>query len=529
MKNNNKTTQQGKLFSFDVLVIGSGISGLMYALELIALKPKCKIALICKKSLPLTNSYFARSGVAISTNPPDTIKQHIADTIKAGEDLADQKSVKEIIENSASIIDKLKQYDIRFGNSLYKGGGHSYPRLHHIKDQFGQKAILKLINQIYQKPQITIFQWHTAIDLIPAATDAYASGAYVFDERNNLVHTFTAKLVVLANGGAGSLYSHSTNISASTGDGFAMAHRAGIKIRNMEFYQFHPTVLYDIKTNSILIPEALRALGAYLLNSNDKKRFMQKYDPKNKEISRRNIVVQAIIKEMEKSNKPFVYLDIRHLDEKTLKNKFSYLLNILKNFGINYKQDLIPVAPAAHYSIGGVIAKPNGQTNIKNLLAIGEIANTNFHGATRLAGNALLECIVMALLAAQNSLPILCNKKFNQNKIKKWKAGRKSIFKHTKEIKLHRKNLCEEMFTFAGIIRNEKNLQVLLKLINIREEIINHYWESYQISRELIELRNMILVAKLITQSALLRKESRGEHYREDYPQKLSAAKNTIV
>ncbi len=529
-------SQKGKRYQFDVLVIGSGIAGLNYILDLLKLKPNCKIALITKKTLPDSNSFYAQGGIAAANSPKDSIQQHVEDTLKAGDNLCNKKAVEKILAAGQKAIERLEARGIRFDlNDLAREGGHTHRRIYHSGDKTGKEIIRSLLAEIKKQPQVKTFEFHAAINLITQnrehvpASQPEVIGAYVLEEANNKIHAFLSNCVVLATGGAGKIYRYTSNLGVATGDGIAMAYRAGARLGNLEFYQFHPTLLYNVNINNFLISEALRGEGAYLRNADTKKRFMEKYAADKMELATRDIVARAIFNEIENSKQPFVYLDIRRKKHPFLKKRFPLIFNTLMDIGIDISKDFIPIIPAAHYLCGGILTDTSGQTDIKRLYAIGETAFTGLHGANRLASNSLLEGVVMANFAAQHSADWIGKPIKLLQRIQDWNSKGIIDSRRASQIHAHWSGLRSEMTSYAGIIRTKDGLKDLLKLIEDRRQMIEDYYWKYSITKDLIELRNITLVASLIVRSAIQRKESRGGHYREDYPKKFRRKEETII
>jgi len=524
-------SQQGTRQQFDVIVIGSGIAALSYILELTQLNPNLKIALLTKITLVDSNTYYAQGGIAAVFNAEDTVNQHVKDTLQAGDGLCNQQAVNAILEQGRASIEFLQNNGVLFDRSesgeLSRGreAGHSERRIYHCGDQTGAFIASALISQIKKQKAVTIFEQYTAINLItndlqhqPGSVTEVV-GLYALANVTGLIHTFLANVVVLATGGAGKVYRYTTNPDVATGDGVAMAYRAGARVGNMEFYQFHPTLLYHPKINNFLISEALRGEGAYLRLANTGERFMQRYAPQAMELATRDIVARAIFSEIEQSDYDFVCLDIRHKDKQFLQQRFPIIYQTLLNLGLDLSKDLIPVVPAAHYLCGGVLTDTSGRTDLARLYAIGEVAFTGLHGANRLASNSLLEGIVMGRNAAQASREWVTKKLQLQNNIQDWKTTSVIDTRRSIQINAHWRGLRGEMSAYAGIIRTEAGLQDLLRLVSLRRNMIEKYYWDHLITRDLIELRNISLVAELIVKSALRRHESRGNHFREDYPQ----------
>lgn len=535
---NNNLAQRGQRHHVDALVIGSGLAGLLYILELHEKAPDANIILVSKKNLNESNSWYAQGGISSVTLESDSFNQHIKDTIDAGDGLCVLDAVKNLLKAAPNAIEKLKHYGVKFDESLAKEGGHSERRIHHIGDYTGKAIIQALIHSLQKQKQIIVLENHTAVNLIVPGkkhipgTQHEVIGAYLLNNLNGKIDTYIAKTVVLGTGGAGKIYRYTSNPETATGDGIAMAYRAGARIGNMEFYQFHPTVLHHHKINNFLITEALRGEGAYLLHPETLERFMQKYD-KKAELATRDIVSRAIFTEIELSNKNFVYLDIRHQSREFLQQHFPSIFSTLLELGIDMSKDLIPVVPAAHYLCGGILTDVTGRTDLKRLYAIGETAFTGLHGANRLASNSLLEAAVMAELAANDTVNLLKKAMPNDHKadhdIDDWDSQSVIDSRRASQINAHWRGLRGEMTSYAGIVRTEAGLKDLLHLIQARREMIEDYYWKYTVTTDLIELRNISLVAELIVRSALKRQESRGGHYREDYPQKSYKSKESVL
>ncbi len=534
-----KISQCGQSYSFDALVIGSGIAGLCYILELLKKAPHIRVALITKGKLIQSNSYYAQGGMA-AANSKGNLEHHIEDTLKAGDDLCHAETVQAILERGFESIEYLLAEGVPFDRdgsnhlSLTKEAGHSNPRIYHINDKTGAAIIDVLLQQLKKHASITIFENHIAVNLItktlPHTPQAFPEviGAYVLSEACNQIHTFLANVTVLATGGAGKVFRYTTNPEFATGDGVAMAYRAGARVGGLEFYQFHPTLLYHSKINNFLISEALRGEGAYLRSPVSGERFMQHYAPKEMELATRDVVARAIFSEIEKSHFDFVYLDIRHKEKSFLEKRFPTIFHTLSTIGLDLSQDLIPVVPAAHYMGGGILTDINGRTDLQRLFAIGETAFTGLHGANRLASNSLTEGVVMGRLAAERSLADI-EKPFVISKQPAWDSTCVVDSRRASQINVHWRGLRGEMSSYAGIIRTENGLNDQLKLILTRKEMIEEYYWHYAITRDLLELRNIILVAELIVRFALKRRESRGGHFREDFSEKKFDMEESIA
>lgn len=534
-------TQQGQAFEYDVLVIGTGLAGLQYCLQLLTLNPRVRIALLSKAELSECNSRYAQGGIAACMSKQDSCASHINDTLLAGDGLCYEPAVRSIVEQAPAAIQALMACSIDFAHDpsgalhLAQEGGHSHRRIVNCGDQTGLTVTETLLARVRTHPQIQCFENHIAVNLIthysPHCMDTQGEvlGAYVLDSATNRIHTFAARCVVLATGGAGKTYRYTSNPMVATGDGVAMAYRAGARIGNMEFYQFHPTLLHHPQLNNFLISEAVRGEGALLKNAETGARFMEQYAPEHKELATRDVVARAIFNEIEQGQSGYVYLDITHQSPAFLKKRFPHIDATLKQIGIDMSQDYIPVVPAAHYQCGGVLTDLTGRTDLMRLYAIGEVAFTGLHGANRLASNSLLEAVVMANYAAHQSLKDITSTPRSLEKIASWSAPIAINTRRASQINAHWRGLRGEMTSYAGIVRTEAGLDDLLHLIIQRKKAIEDYYWKHCITRDFIELRNIVLNAELIVRAALCRRESRGGHYREDYPTKNPLSQESIA
>ncbi len=513
---------------FDFLIIGSGIAGLTYAIKVANELPEAKIAIVTKADEKESNTKYAQGGIAVVIDEiSDSYQQHVNDTLKAGDGLCKKDIVKIVVGEGPKRFKELVEWGVNFDkkNGKYDlglEGGHSKKRILHHKDITGLEIEKTLLNQIYQKPNIHLFSQHFAIDLITEhhlnkKNDIYSRkplcyGAYIFSTIDEKIIPFTSKITLLATGGIGQVYQNTTNPTIATGDGIAMAYRAKIILNSIEFIQFHPTALYHSTTNpSFLISEAVRGFGALLRNKSGEL-FMQQYDNR-KELASRDIVSRAIDNELKKSGDECVFLDCRHLNIDEFKNHFPNILQKMNEIGINLKQDMIPVVPAAHYLCGGISVNEFGQSSIENLYACGECAYTGLHGANRLASNSLLEALVFADRCFQNSIKLVESIILPEN-IPGWNDERTTQPKELILITHNLKELQNLMSDYVGIIRSEERLEKANKRLKMLYEETEEMYKKNKISPQLIELRNMITVAYLIVQQSLKRTENKGAFYK---------------
>ncbi|KPJ67864.1 MAG: L-aspartate oxidase [Coxiella sp. DG_40] len=515
---------------FDVLIIGSGAAGLSLAIHL---SKYCRVALLSKNFVQEGATLYAQGGIASVLNAKDSIEDHITDTINVGAGLCDPNIVRFTVEQGPKCIQWLIDKGVKFTQvlnnkkhyHLTQESGHSYKRIIHVEDATGKAVEETLISLVKTNPNITIFEFHMVVDLI--IQRGLCVGAYVYDEKQDKVNVFRSKATVLATGGASRVYLYSSNPAVASGDGIAIGWRAGCRVCNMEFNQFHPTCLYHPAARSFLISETLRGEGAYLLLPNGK-RFMHKYDS-NLELAPRDVVARAIDHEMKRLGIRHVLLDISHKPAKFIKRRFPTIYERCLEYGFDITKQPIPVVPAAHYTCGGVQVDLNGRTNISNLYAIGEVSYTGLHGANRLPSNSLLECLVFAESASKDLI---------QN-LKKWHYAKKipswneSWVKDSNEevFVLHNwEEIRHFMWDYVGIVRSNKRLQRAAHRIALLKKEIQEYYGNFRVNKNLLELRNLIIVADLIVRSAQRRKESRGLHYTLDYPKEAPGKpKNTIL
>ncbi|MCK4869886.1 MAG: L-aspartate oxidase [Gammaproteobacteria bacterium] len=520
-----------KHYDTDVLIIGSGAAGLGLALRL---KDHCRVALLAKDTVQECSTLYAQGGVAVVMSDEDSIESHIADTIDAGAGLCNPKVVRFAVERGPKAVQWLINQGAHFttekDNAKYhltREGGHTHRRVLHAADATGHELEVTLADIATASPNIKIYERFIAVDLIKKYNRCV--GAYVYDEKHKRVVTFSAKIVVLATGGASRVYLYSSNPDVSIGDGIAMAWRLGATIANMEFNQFHPTVLHHppAKGGSFLISEALRGEGALLKLPNGE-RFMPEYD-KRAELAPRDIVARAIDDIIKRHGLPHVLLDISHKPASFIKKHFPTIYNKCLAYGFDITKEPIPVVPAAHYTCGGVKIDLNGKTDIPNLYAIGEVTCSGLHGANRMASNSLLECLVFAESASEEIINNLANIKLI-NEIKPWDESWVKDSSDEVFVSHNWDEIRKFMWDYVGIVRSNKRLERAEHRIKILKKEIQEYYGNFRIDRNLIELRNLIVVADLIVRSAKQRRESRGLHYTLDYPQKLKTKpKNTSL
>ncbi|MGD8783023.1 MAG: L-aspartate oxidase [Thioalkalispiraceae bacterium] len=511
----------------DILLIGGGAAGLSLALRL---ADNHTIALISKGKLEEGSSFYAQGGIAAVLDQEDSLESHINDTLAAGAGLCDPEVVKFVVERGKQNIEWLIERGVPFtkkvadhpqsGYHLTREGGHSHRRIIHAADATGRALTTTLANQAKAHPNIQIYEQHNAVDLITASKLGYDEnrclGAYVLDINTHLVKVFHANHTVLATGGASKVYLYTSNPDTATGDGIAMAWRAGCRVANLEFNQFHPTCLYHPQAKAFLITEALRGEGA-ILKLPDGRPFMKDFDERA-ELAPRDIVARAIDHEMKRLGSEYVLLDISHKPAKFIRTHFPTVYTRCLEFGYDLTKEAIPVVPAAHYTCGGVMTNLHGQTDIAGLYAIGEVAFTGLHGANRMASNSLLECLVFAESASEYINTYRNERLFNV-KIPDWDESRVTDSDEEVVVTHNWHELRRFMWDYVGIVRTNKRMQRALSRVNLLLHEIDEYYGNFRITNDLLELRNLTVAARLIIQSALQRKESRGLHYTLDYPQ----------
>ena len=520
---------------FDVIVVGSGGAGLSLALSL---PDHFKIAVLAKSTLTDASTYFAQGGVAAVLDKTDSIQQHIDDTMIAGSHLCEIDAVRQTVEGGRPSVDFLLEQGVQFTLDhdaqlhLTREGGHSQRRIIHAADATGKAISTTLVERAQQKENISIFENFIAIDLITTQklgqfnVENRAVGLYALDEANEKVHTFLAPFTALACGGAMKAYLYTSNPDIATGDGIAMAYRAGCRVANMEFNQFHPTCLYHPQARSFLITEAMRGEGAYL-RLPDGERFMLRFDERA-ELAPRDIVARTIDHEIKRLGIRHVWLDITHQPPEFVKEHFPTLYARLLELGIDITTEMIPVVPAAHYTCGGVVVDEHSQTDIAGLYAIGETSYTGLHGANRMASNSLLECFVYGMSAAKH-MTEQSNQHFKAPTVPEWDATQVTNADEDVVILQNWDELRQTMWNYVGIVRTTKRLQRALHRIEMLKREITEYYQDYHVSKNLIELRNLVLVSEMIVRCAMQRKESRGLHYTLDYPEQSNELRKTIL
>ena len=524
---------------FDVLIIGSGLAGLTMALQVADQKRVC---IVSKREVSDSASSWAQGGIAAVLNNDDSVEEHIQDTLIAGAGLCDVEITRLVATKAREVVEWLISQGVEFtreadnsGLHLAREGGHSQRRIVHVADATGQAVQKTLAQKVREHANITILENHIAVDLLTSKKIANKKvdkstvensclGAYVLDNKTGKVITIAAQNTVLATGGAGKVYLYTTNPDVSTGDGMAMAWRAGCRAANMEFIQFHPTCLFHPHAKSFLISEAVRGEGG-LLRLPDGTRFMPEHDGRE-ELAPRDVVARAIDFEMKKRGLDCVYLDITHKPLAFIQEHFPNIYARCLELGIDISKQQIPVVPAAHYSCGGVMVDAQGKTDVANLYAIGETACTGLHGANRLASNSLLECLVFGRAAAAD---ILSAPTQTYSRLPNWDESRVTdadeevLITHTWD------ELRRFMWNYVGIVRTDKRLSRALHRIHMLRDEVQEFYQHFKISNDLIELRNLLQVAELIVESAISRKESRGLHYSKDHPNMDAEAIPTVL
>jgi L-aspartate oxidase len=512
---------------YDVLIAGSGGAGLSLALHL---ADDFKVAVLSKFAFTECSTYYAQGGIsAVFDDQHDSIESHIEDTLIAGAGLCNPDVVRLTVSQGRQSIEWLRQQGVNFTEErtstgekqlhLNREGGHSHRRIVHTDDATGKAVSLSLIDRAKAHPNIALLEYHNMVELITANKLGLGNqricGAYVLDNHLGKIKSIAAKVVVLATGGANKVYLYSTNPHISSGDGIALAWRAGCRVSNMEFMQFHPTCLYHPSARSFLISEAVRGEGGRLILP-DGERFMSQYDERL-ELAPRDIVARAIDSEIKKHGIDCVYLDISHKSRDFIRKHFPTIYNQCLELDIDISQQPIPVVPAAHYTCGGVLTDTHARTDIPGLYAIGEVACTGLHGANRMASNSLLECLVFAEQANQD-IRRQFSSLSNPPQLPTWDESQVSDSDEEVLIAHNWDELRRFMWDYVGIVRTNKRLERAMNRVAVLKEEISEYYGQFRVSSDLLELRNLVIVAELIIRSALLRKESRGLHFTKDYP-----------
>ncbi|MBT3427484.1 MAG: L-aspartate oxidase [Gammaproteobacteria bacterium] len=527
----------GTRHKMDVLIIGSGAAGMTLALNL---PDTSNIAMLCKQDPNDGSTYYAQGGMAAVLDEYDSTDSHIEDTLKAGAGLCHRDVVKHVVEQSPDIIDWLvtmgASFDRRVSSSgrsefhLTQEGGHSHRRVIHAKDATGREISHRLGTALSKQSNCKIYTQHIAIDVLTSDTLGGASkhciGAYALNLETGKVDLFQADCVVLATGGASKVYLYTSNPDTASGDGIAMAWRAGCRVANLEFNQFHPTCLYHPTARSFLISEALRGEGARL-RLPDGTLFMHNFHAEA-EMAPRDIVARAIDHEMKRVGCDFVLLDISHKPATFIRKHFPNIYNKCLEFGIDITEDPIPIVPAAHYTCGGVITDINGRTDIKGLYAVGETSFTGLHGANRMASNSLLECMVFARSAAAD-IAAQTTPSINTSSIPSWDESQVTASQEDVILSHNWEELRRLMWDYVGIVRSNRRLQRAKRRIHLLQQEISDYYGHFSVNSDLIELRNLTQVAELIVNSALARHESRGLHFNQDYPHLAPDSEDTIL
>lgn len=533
----NSNTQQ----QCDVLVIGSGAAGLSLALRV---ANKAKVIVLSKSLSREGATFYAQGGIAAVFDESDTIESHVDDTLIAGAGLCEKDKVQFIAENARKCVQWLIDGGVPFDQEetdeeteepryhLTREGGHSHRRILHAADATGMAMQTSLQDNVLNHPNITVLERHNAVDLITEdkiKEDGNAKkivGAYVWDRDSEHVETVAAKFVVLATGGASKVYQYTSNPDVSSGDGIAMAWRAGCRVANLEFNQFHPTCLYHPEARNFLLTEALRGEGAYLRRP-DGSRFMPDFDQRE-ELAPRDIVARAIDFEMKRLGADCMYLDITHKSPEFIMKHFPTIYMRLQDLGLDMTKEQIPIVPAAHYTCGGVMVNTKGETDIEHLYAIGEVSYTGLHGANRMASNSLLECVVYAWAAAKSIMKQIDGADMPES-LPNWDESQ--VCNSDEEVVLQHNwhELRLFMWDYMGIVRTDKRLERALRRIQLLQQEVHDYYSNFRVSNNLLELRNLLQVAELMVRSAMERKESRGLHYTLDYPEMLDEAKPTIL
>ncbi len=525
-------------YSCDVLIVGSGAAGLTLALRL---AEKHRVTVLSKGPVSEGSTFYAQGGIAAVFDETDSIESHVEDTLIAGGGLCDRQAVSFIASNARHCVQWLIDNGMLFDKEnpdnaeeryhLTREGGHSHRRILHSADATGRAVENTLVSQALSHPNIHIIERSNAVDLIVSDKiglpgERRVVGAYIWNRKREKVETCRARSVVLATGGAAKVYQYTTNPDVASGDGIAMAWRAGCRVANLEFNQFHPTCLFHPDARNFLLTEALRGEGA-VLKRPDGSRFMPDFDQRA-ELAPRDIVARAIDHEMKRLGADCMYLDISHKPAEFIRAHFPTIDEKLTTLGFDLTKEPIPIVPAAHYTCGGVVVDQRGRTDIAGLYAIGEVSYTGLHGANRLASNSLLECLVYGWSAAED-INLHLREAALPEKLPQWDESRVDDSDERVVIQHNWHELRLLMWDYVGIVRTTKRLERALRRINMLQQEIDEYYANFRISNNLLELRNLVQVAELIVRCAMARKESRGLHFTLDYPQLLDEAKPTFL
>ena len=543
LKDKNQVQENQHNDHYDLIIVGAGLAGLTVALEVAAHK---KIAILAKRQLTEAATAWAQGGIVGVLDKKDSFESHIGDTLEAGAGIVSESTARYIAENSSDAVEWLVEQGVEFtpdpegplGLHLTREGGHTHRRIAHVADATGKAIHDVLLEKVKAHPNIDLLEHWIAIDLITnrhlvqkpnkdykkSIQKDQCLGVYALDIKENKVKTLIADAVVLATGGVGKVYKYTTNPDTSTGDGIAMAWRAGCRVGNMEFMQFHPTCLYHPEERSFLITEAIRGEGGQL-KLPDGTRFMADHDERM-ELAPRDIVARAIDFEIKKHGLEYVLLDATHLGAEFIKEHFPTIYAKCLSVGIDITKQGIPVVPAAHYTCGGVVTDLNGQTDLPHLYSVGEATCTGLHGANRLASNSLLECVVIGKSTAKK---ILEEPESTIPQVKQWDDSQVEDADEMVVISHNWDELRSLMWNYVGIVRTTRRLERALHRIDFLETEVNEYYSNFKVNRDLIELRNLLVCAELIVRSALSRKESRGLHYTRDYPDTFAVSYPTIL
>ena len=518
----------------DVLIIGSGAAGLSLALSL---ADHFQVIVLSKSEMSEGSTRYAQGGIAAVFDEQDSIESHVKDTLLAGAGLCNEDAVRFTASRAKAAMEWLINFGVPFDQEqsedgetrfhLTREGGHSHRRILHAADATGKAVQQTLVDAVQQHPNIHLFERYNAIDLIRSESNKkQCLGAYVWNRKKEHVEVIRSRFAALASGGASKVYQYTSNPDVSSGDGVAMAWRAGCSVANMEFNQFHPTCLYHPEARNFLITEALRGEGAYLCHQ-DGTRFMDKFDERG-ELAPRDIVARAIDYEMKRVGADCMYLDISHKSADFIVKHFPNIYRKCRSLGIDITRQPIPVVPAAHYSCGGVVTDFNAKTDLDNLYAVGEVAYTGLHGANRMASNSLLECVVFAQAAAEH---IVSRKQesLHNEPVRPWDESQVGDSDEEVIIQHNWHELRLFMWDYVGIVRTTKRLERALRRIEMLKQEIHEYYAHFRVSNNLLELRNLVTVAELIVRCAISRKESRGLHYTLDYPESSGSPKPTIL